>query len=181
MRTRFPVPGVHAERVCSRVGRVEAATDPEPRRKRHRKDTKRDFHPSLTATAHTHRPGGVDSRTHVDHEAWSVKIAGTTPQEPGAGAIGRTAPLRPSSDPKSSPACPRTAPTPGADPPRHRRSRSTPTSSSRRPGTPARRRRQNAVDASDAIADRVGAVAANRFAPGAARHPGRAGHGSVRS
>ena len=40
------------------------------------------FHPSLTATAHTHRPGGVDSRTHVDHEAWSVKVAGTTP--PGA-------------------------------------------------------------------------------------------------
>ena len=41
------------------------------------------FHPSLTATAHTHRPGSVDSRTHVDHEAWSVKVAGTTPQEPG--------------------------------------------------------------------------------------------------
>ena len=55
MRTRSPVPGVHAERVCSRVGRVEAATDPEPRRKRHRKDTKRDFSP-LTHRDCAHAP-----------------------------------------------------------------------------------------------------------------------------
>ena len=34
-------------------------------------------------TAHENRPGGADSRAHVDHEAWSVKVAGTTPQEPG--------------------------------------------------------------------------------------------------
>ena len=40
------------------------------------------FYPSLTATAHTNHSGAADSRAHVDHEAWSVKVAGTTP--PGA-------------------------------------------------------------------------------------------------
>ena len=55
MRTRSPVRGVHAERVCSRVGRVEAATDPEPRRKQHRNDTKRDFSP-LTHRDCAHAP-----------------------------------------------------------------------------------------------------------------------------
>ena len=55
MRTRSPVRGVHAERVCSRVGRVEAATDPEPRQKQHRNDTKRDFSP-LTHRDCAHAP-----------------------------------------------------------------------------------------------------------------------------
>ena len=74
MRTRSPVPGVHAERVCSRVGRVEAATDPEPRRERHRKDTKRDFSPlphrdcahappRRRRQPHTRRPRGVERQS----------------------------------------------------------------------------------------------------------------------
>ena len=74
MRTRSPVRGVHAERVCSRVGRVEAATDPEPRRKQHRNDTKRDFSPLTHRDCahapprrrrqpHTRRPRGVERQS----------------------------------------------------------------------------------------------------------------------
>ena len=46
---------MYAERVCSRVGRVEAATDPEPRRKRRQKDVKTGFSP-LTHRDRAHEP-----------------------------------------------------------------------------------------------------------------------------
>ena len=74
MSTRWPDPRVYVERVCSRVGRVEAPADPEPCRKRHQKDVKTGFSP-LThrdrareplrrrRQPHTRRPRGVERQS----------------------------------------------------------------------------------------------------------------------
>ena len=71
---RFPVSGLHVERVCSRVGRIKAPTDPEPRRKRHRKDVRTGFSPLTHCDRahaplrrrrqpHTRRPRGVERQS----------------------------------------------------------------------------------------------------------------------
>ena len=74
VRMRFTVSGLHVERVCSRVGRIKAPTDPEPRRKRHRKDVRTGFSPLTHCDRahaplrrrrqpHTRRPRGVERQS----------------------------------------------------------------------------------------------------------------------